>query len=957
MAVVMELTASNQMSKLSSLEDDYTAVQLKTIFENNQNSQINNIINNYNHSDILSSIFNYGMFSDDNYVFKNSNKFNFYKNLFDNLKIDKINIDVQFLPKSLVYKILSVLVSIDKGQYILYKLPYKEMFNFLDENNKKELYFNSGVSGTLPTFLLIEKLMDEKNYIDLYHKSILSAVSRNADDRLLKHVINNFESYNFPKYDNPQFIICVINQIFSPHIPQKYILRRLKKINTKINLKPFFPHMLRVVNDVSLFEKIYKYYHNNDSLIVDYNINLSSIIGFTDDGTLDSKIERILNTLDNKYDKYIFLIQSYIDFYDMGDDYIDLSKYYHEEFSNSDVVQKFHIRLVSSIITQETNKIFGGNFSKNFNCVFSNINVNEFHTKYSNAPVNKLNALIFFLPFVPYYFRNEKIIKLNLVKHQIKLWLRKRNKMVKIMKRIENFNFKEENLTPFSKVPPRHSVPFELESISETDSGYYMISEKADGCLVDFIPTTVEPLIESYTSVNVKAEFIEDLDLYLIFDYNVDMNILDRYDSLRRSHPVTKDDKSIRQRVVHDYEDLKTAIAYERKMFEEFLKIPYKNYRVYPKASWLVTDPTKFNRELVENIIEEKDSKFVCNEGSYENDGFIITPLDGTREIKLKPKSLHTIDLLYNNGWKDREGNSWNHIIKYDNKPRNNIIMRCYPLFIKNDNSWLFEPREIRLDKNKPNTYKIIKMIYGLHSINWNKLYEGANSYYSDSKIEKSKSWQDVVNKQNNHLKSLISNISIEPRSSWLDLGCGSGRFIRYLKDSMIKSYVGIDYDMKQLIKGTHMTDKNFFMSKNCRFIHCNLENEWSSSETSIDFLDENEKFEYIISNHSLAHFYNENFWSKLDGVSETGCTFIFNVVNTNIETRWISGKDYMMKDENLIKYKFTSVHTDEMTERFIDDKEITDNLEKHNWVIISKHIPDGNDLDSKYTWYVVKKT
>ena len=955
----MELTASNQMSKLSSFEDDYTAVQIKSIFENNESTQIEKIINNYNHLDIISSIIDCGMFPDETYVFKNSNKFNFYKNLFENLKIDK-NI-IENISENNVYKILSVLVSINKGQYILYKLPYKELFNRLSDNNKKDLYFTCGVSGTLPTFLLIEKLIDQKNYIDIYNKSILSAVFRNADDRLLKYVINNYESYDFPDVTDGghQFIICTLNQIFSPHIPLKYTLRRLKKMNTKIDLKPFFPHMLRVVHDINMFEKIYKYYYDNKSITVDYNINLSSIIGFTDDDSLILKIERILNILDNKYDKYIFLIQSYIDFYDIGDDYFDISEYYHEEFSKCDVVQKFHNKLLSCIFVQDNKNMFDGKFNKNFSCIFTNININDFHSNYGSLSGSKLNQLIFFLPYVPFYPRkNDKLIKLNLVRHQIKLWLRRRNKIVKIMKRIEDFNFKEKNITPFSKVPPRHCVPFELESIKETDEGYYMIAEKADGCLVDFIPNTVEPPIESYVSVNVKAEFIEDLDLYLIFDYNIDMNVLDRYDSLRKCHPSTKDDKSIRQRVVHDYEDLKSAIAHERRLFEEFLKLPYKNYRVYPKASWLVTDPTKFNKELIQNMIEENNSEFVCNEGSYENDGLVITPLDGSREIKIKPKSLHTIDLLYCNGWKDREGNSWNHVISCKAKPRNNVIMRCYPLFIKNEGSWLFEPREVRLDKTKANTAKVIKMIYGLHSIDWNRLYEGVNSYYANdnSQKEKSKYWQDIITKQNNHLRSLISNITIEPRSTWLDLGCGSGRIVKFLKDSLIKSYVGIDYDMKQLIKGTHMTDKNSFMSRNCRFIHCNLQDEWTTSETSIDYLDENEKFDYIISNHSLAHFYDENFWRKLDSVSVQGSTFIFNIVNSNIETRWVSGKDYMMIDENLVKYKFTSVHTEEMSERFIGDKEISESLEKYNWSVISKTIPEGNDLDSKYTWYVVKK-
>ena len=955
----MELTASNQMnSKLSSLQEDYTAEMLKTIFEQNNLGEIDKLVQKYNNDTIINSIFQHNMFANNPYVFKNSNKFNFYKNLFDNCKFKTSYIDNY--SSNFIMVVLSELVSINKGQYILNKLPLKEMFNVLNDDDKNTLYFTAGVSGTLPTFLIIDKMIVKKNFVDIYNKSILSAVCRNADDRLLKYIIKNFDSYhfNFQSDNNEQFVICIINQIFSPHIPHKYTLRRLKMINSKINLKPYFSQMVRVVHDVDMFEKIYKYYNDSKSITVDYNINLSSVIGYTDDNSKE-KIIRVLNILENSYDKYIFLLQSYMDFFDMGNSYINVSEYYLEEFNDNSTINKFHDKFINCFFVSSFENIFNKEFVRNFSCVFSNINFNNFSMNFSSH-FPKIKPLIFFLPFVPFYpKRHPSIIKLNLVRHCIKVWLRKRNKIVKIMKRIENFNFKEKNITPFTKVPPRHCVPFELESIKGTDEGYYLISEKADGCLVDFIPNTVEPLIEEYTTTNIKAEFIEDLDLYLIFDTNVEMSVLDRYDGIRKAHPHTCKNKSIRQRVVHDYEDLKSAISYERTIFEEFLKQPYKNYRVYPKATWLVTDPTKFNKELVEKVIEEEDSEFICNEGPYQNDGMIITPLDGSREIKVKPKSLHTIDLLYSNGWKDREGKLWNNFIKTNIKPRNNVIMRCHPKFYQENGNWIFEPVEVRLDKTKPNTNKVVKMIYGLHSINWKNLYIGANSYYSKEfqEKEKSKSWQDVIYKQNCHLKSTLLKIGIEPKSSWLDLGCGSGRLVKFLKEYLISSYVGMDYDMKQLIRGTHMTDNNYFLSQNCRFIHCNLKDDWNTSPTSIDFLSSDEKFDYIISNHSIAHFYDYKFWEKLDKVSNKGSIFIFNVVNSNIETRWISGKDYMLKDDNVIKYKFTSVHNEEMTEPFINESSIHTNLNEYGWKVVSKDIPLNNDLDSKYTWYVVKKS
>ena len=50
-----------------------------------------------------------------------------------------------------------------------------------------------------------------------------------------------------------------------------------------------------------------------------------------------------------------------------------------------------------------------------------------------------------------------------------------------------------------------------------------------------------------------------------------------------------------------------------------------------------------------------------CNGIYYDCDGIIIVPLNGNREIKVKPKSKMTIDLLYKSGnWLDRENNIYN---------------------------------------------------------------------------------------------------------------------------------------------------------------------------------------------------------------------------------------------------------------------------------------------------------
>lgn len=704
----------------------YKPDQIFKYFSVNNIEKINDIKNKFTTRNIIGSIFcnQHSLNINNEYHFKNSNNFSFYNNLFSNIKVS-IN---DFYSKRTMKTLLLHVCSTNKGQYLLNKIPYKEMIQQIssDETLIIDLYFNVGVSGTLPTFLLIDKLITKKNILN-GNMSILSAACRNSDIRILKYIINNFDTYQFPCDNNKNFISYIIYQIYSPHIPSKYILKRLKIVNSKINLNSFFDIMVRYTDNIEVFEKIYKFYKPNGSIYKKYK-NMLYLEKF-------DNFKKILDILENKEDKYIFLLNVFMVYKvtylsnDVFLKYINVSDYFYNSFYQDPYIINLHKKFIESTIYNIYNyktisDFYKSNFITNFKHIFININfniciMNNFH--------QALVANIFIMPF--YTFINTKnniLIKMNFVKFILKVWLRKKNKIVRIMKQVELIN---DNLTKFSNIPPKHCVPFELEKVSFIKDGLYIISEKVDGCMIDFIPNTVEPLIPEYISTNIKAEFIEDLDLYLIFDYNVDKPILDRYDDIRQFHLSTTNSKPIRENVINNFNELKLAIKDERVRFEKFLKMPYKTYRIYPKAKWLVTNSDIINKELIFNIIEEDDYNFICNEGMYKNDGIIITPLDNSIELKIKPKSQHTIDLIYINGWKDKEGNLWDHIIKTENKYKNNMIMKCKPTFIKENNYWIFEPVEYRFDKTEPNTNKTIKMIYKLHSLNWKDIYSNGDSF------------------------------------------------------------------------------------------------------------------------------------------------------------------------------------------------------------------------------------
>lgn len=932
-------------------------------------------IKSYNHECILEYVFSNDINTKfGEHIFKNSNQYNFFSKLFNifDFSIESY-LSISYNKK---YNILYTLLSINRGQYLISRIPFNLLYNKLKTDDRIRLYFAVGISGTLPTFLIIDKKFTKKNFIDFSSKSILSASCRNGDDRVIKYIIKNFEKYQFPTNNNEKFIKCLISNIFSEHIPQKYILRRLKLINTKINLSPFYVYMLRYINDFDTLIIIDKYYNNSDISFVNnqdfnfvsfinnwfYNYNSSNI-----DDEFKINLDKLSTIFKTNIDKLAFSICIFNKFYNLFN--LNPNDYYHENFLNNKVIKellaKFSVNLcntndIFNVITKsKVNKI---------NSLLTSIGTSGIYWNEGWCMTwnnNDKTNLFFMLPFIntcniKYQKFNKILINMCLIKFHIKLWMRKQNKILKIYKTLESIDSNKIKYNcPFTKLPARHLVPFELNNIknNKTNEGLYLIREKADGCLVEFIPNMVEPFIKTFTQHNIKAEFIEDLDLYLIFDINIEMSAIDRYDMLRNSHPDTVNTKPLRESVVSTFDELKEEIKLERERFNTFLSKPYENYRVYPKATWLVKDSNKLNSELVFNIIEEKDKSLICNEGYYTNDGLIITPLDGSRELKIKPKSMHTLDLIYNNGWFDREGNSWNHIIKSTKKFKMNKIWRCYPLFVKSeDNHMMYEPREYRYDKTKPNTNKVVKMIYSLHMIDWNKVDSSGFKLYYQSANFKSKNWHEIIERQNDNLTNMLIQMKPNVKSKWLDLGCGSGRLLKFLKKFMIDSYLGIDFDINQLNIGMKFIDFSREYSQNSRLVHADLSGEWNKSNISWDYIDSNEKYDYVVSNFSLVHYYNDTFWSKLNNITNKCSKFLFSIVNENIKNKWSYLNDYMYMENEIVYYFFESVHLNRMQERFIPKEKLKRDFESNGWKIDMVYTPVGNSLDSKYSWYIVTK-
>lgn len=901
----------------------------------------------------------------DNYItysFKNKNQYKFFDNL---LKI--FNFDMHFVNHSTAINFLHHIVRIDKGQYLFKYFQYKDIISSMNNEEKMDLYFRVGVSGTLPTFLLIDKEMSEKGITDFYQKSILSAACRNADDRILKYIIKNFNIYHLTTWNTEKFVKNLISNLFSNHVPTKYILRRIKLVNSKINLIPYFNNMIPYINDLETFSTLCKYYMTSTfELNINNVYNLMDLISDVDNEEIIlTSINCIISNL-NYLDKNMFMLNV---FSRHGTFYgVDVSSFISNSWESNNVINEIYNLIFNTPVEEINSKINVKDLSIIFKYFKPDI------TNYCLYSTKYFRHLIFMLPYIDYYPFDSKrlniksievMIKLNLIKFHIKVWLRKNCKIIELSNRIKNYKKINESTInvkdniqqqKFTKLPPRHILPYELDTISKNKNGYYLLREKADGFLVDFISNDTVPYIEEYNKNIIKAEFIEELDLYLIFDIKKDdLSIIERYSYLRKLHPITTNHSELKN--VNSFEDFKQAVLEERNLFKKFLDQPYKNYRIYPKAAWIVND-NSINSQLISNIIEENDYKLICEDGPFKNDGLIISPLDGNRELKLKPKSFHTLDLLFNGkNWIDREKNIWNKIINTTDAFPPNTIWRCYPTMEEKNGFYQFEPREYRFDKAKPNKNIVTNIIYNLHKINWIESIEtGNNFYYQKEGFVKSFDWKDIVKIQNNHLERILECVEPVIKSSWLDLGCGSGKLINFIKKYHFTEYVGLDFDIFQLLKGISRIDKNQNFLNSSRLIPVNLKDNWYSHQHQWDNLEEGTQFDYIISNFSLTHFYNDNFWSKLDKVSKENSIFIFNIVNNNSIEKWESGNNYLYSEGTDVKYYFEDIHKLMMTERFISDDSMNIIIDKSNWKVTIKITPDGSNLDSKYTWYVLKK-
>jgi hypothetical protein len=951
---------------------NYLYLHLNDIEHNVKNGDINNILNfdithiiEYEIELVEIFILNVIQIIESNNIIKQKN----FKRDYFGPVIDLIVRIIKNVPcinlKNFNYSILKTITYYKKGNYFLDMIKD----NILKENMKSYEYINiindACLKGSLLTFLFwynLNKsensqsgLVDENNFTTY----LLNSIS-NSDDRILKYILKN--SSNFVVED--EYIYQLLSKLFSAlHIPQKFKLKRIKLISFKIDLKKYFNSMILICNDIQLILKLAKFYYFDE---INFNIFINFFDKFNHFYNYFIEFYKILKT-DKEQNIFVLLL------------YIRTNYDFKLNFSNNSTLfpQDIEKVLIDNyiIVLNSLNNYYLFTLNSISNNVLQFYITNNIISKYLDLIDNKGINTYRYIYYTKFYF-NESYGIINLLINKILSKLRclckKKYRLKLIKKKIllnpiinEINNYKPNKILKngslsyqlnkhnFNFIPPRHLLP------QENLNNEYLIKEKADGILVNTLPPNIFPFCIEIINKQIKAEYIEELDLYLVFDINIpNTTILERQLFLRNLHPSTNNISSERgdrgseadqrppiggataypnQSISYSkLDDLLIEINKERNILNNFLNSDIKT-KWYPKMFWHI-NINKFYPSIIK-FIEEQDIETnnkiinVC-ENKFKNDGFILTPLDGSRELKIKPKSLMTIDLLCNHDLEEFKG------------CKVNKIYRCYP-----NSESKFIPKEIRFDKTKSNSIEIINCIKNIYNYNWNNelnYVNDINYYKKPIKIN------DIylIKLLENQKKIFINNLmkfDPEYNKNWLDLGCGQCKFYHEIKNKYLPNkYIGMDNDLKTLSK----TLKFINEKENIFFPYpVDLNKKWEEFEIKW-YNVKDIQFDYIFANYSLSHFFSESFFEQLNKYSKTNTKFLFNLVKS--DSNWLHENNYLRTNDDQVFINFDWISYSNIEKIYINL--IPEYCKKFGWNIIDKFINYDNDLSKCYYWYLLIK-
>ena len=455
---------------------------------------------------------------------------------------------------------------------------------------------------------------------------------------------------------------------------------------------------------------------------------------------------------------------------------------------------------------------------------------------------------------------------------------------------------------------PIHVSPEQLCWFALQKSGNVSLAPKADGIRKEII----------INGVICDAEYIENLDLYLIFDVfntsNKNANLFERMNSLRKTHSTAKD-LDLSNTLVNKISILENLIEKDRFILNEYLKQTTDEIKWYPKFNIISKlDPNIF----LECVNKQFDFGFPV-------DGWIMFPLSyektkRKRAIgKYKPKQHMTIDVEFkNNRWRTKDGIELSIL----NIPNKEGVWRCYW-----NNGWI--ANDYRIEKKDSNPYKLVKFLTDFHKCPWDStmlIPLCKVPYYNPSYSILSNGISNYLESQRREFYSLIGKCVTNQVFNIFDVGCGKGKIIQALKVSfshkLIKSFkvVGIDADPASIWEAKSRHSRFDWMWGD--FTKKNWEIE---SFLKVDF---EQNFDLIVSNFSISYALSNPkiFFDGINKLTRIGSSFFLHFLDVEkIETYpfpdeikikklgrqyyefdypWLNGKikEYVLSKSNIIE-------------------------------------------------------
>jgi len=547
-------------------------------------------------------------------------KYSYYSSLINFL----VNVVKKYLmnEKMDLYPLLIVITKSIKGHNLL-----DELKTVIEPNKMSNEYVNyimtlASGKGTIKTFLFWKE-MNKINIFGDDSRYILNNSLKNPDDRIFLWFLDQIRLNKKDDYfDQIEIRNSLMRSLLLSTIPKKYMLKRIKILSEVCDLSHCFDTMIGYARE-DVFVELIKYYYKNPLTIHNMKIILDRFV-ILDEHKPNHLLEwykRFKTSEEKNTFSFLHILKSpNLCCYNSYDNNLD-------EATFLKLMPDIIIKLKSIMFDWDTDDdkttlthLFEINCNCGRNCfpgILKKILTNgclrkvrfelripplfQLFTRFYSPLIDdfsidvlkramKINKLLSFLRII-----SKKRVKLKMINFQYKFF--------PIIQELMNFAPREKpvlkngsvnwqnKLTQFSRSAPKELASNKLEQLNS-----FLLRENSNGLFVNNLPLNITPKFDNLKLVN--AEYVEDFDLYLIFDIDLpNTSLIDRYYYLRNSHPSTKNTELT---CVSSKSDLIKDFDKEKVIFEKFLnESDSTKIRWYPKCCFLVKDAMdEFKKDL-----------------------------------------------------------------------------------------------------------------------------------------------------------------------------------------------------------------------------------------------------------------------------------------------------------------------------------------------------------------------